>query len=494
MKILVAVKPVPDPDGRIGVTPEGRLDTSLARPVVNPYDEIALDHAYRLCESGAATEVVAVTVVRTGEEAVGEEILRAALARAADRAVLVVDDIHELRPEGVGVRLADIVRQEAPDLVLFGRQGADSEDGQTGPRVAGVLGWPFITAASEIALTDGEVRVIRETDAGRETLEAALPAVVTCDLRGRDPRPIPLFDIVRANDKPLDSITVAPLPATAVTTRVFEYRPVCRQRVCRRAARIEDLIEAIDVLSGTGEIAGQPLTGIPDRVEGIGACHYVGADEDRDTLAWIAGRWGRALVTGVTDVWDEVRYTRAVHAGRFLQIVGAVPSQDCLLTVRGRGRTEAQKANTDDLLRSVAIPTFKRIAFEPYSSGRPDLGTARIVVAGGRALRDAVTFERVVGGLADALGGAVAASGGAVHTGIALMPLLVGVTGRTIAPDLYIALGISGADQHTAGFTNAKRVVAINSDPEAAIFKSADIGLVADVVPAVEAWMARLEG
>ncbi len=496
MKILVAVKPVPDPYGRIVVTPEGRLDTSLARPVVNPYDEIALDHAYQLRESGAATEVVAVTVVRTGEEAIGEEILRAALARAANRAVLVIDDRGELMPEAVGVRLADIVRQESPGLILFGRQGADSEDGQTGPRVAGILEWPFVTAVSEIALTDGIVRAIRETDAGCETLETALPAVVTCDLRGRDPRPIPLFDILRAKEKPLESITVVPLPATAVTSWVFEYRLIRRHQVCCRATSVEELMEAVDALSGRGATTDQPLTDIPDTVVGIGACHYVGADEDRDTLAWIAGRWGRALISGVINTWFEggaPRYTRVVHAGRLTEIVGAIPSQDCLLTVRGRGRTEAQKTNADDLLRSATIPEAKRIAFEPHPSGRPDLGTARIVVAGGRALRDAATFERLVGGLADALGGAVAASGGAVHTGIAPMHLLVGVTGRTVAPELYIALGISGADQHTAGFRNAKWVVAINSDPDAAIFQAADIGLVADVVPAVEEWIARLQ-
>lgn len=111
---------------------------------------------------------------------------------------------------------------------------------------------------------------------------------------------------------------------------------------------------------------------------------------------------------------------------------------------------------------------------------RPPLDQARVIVAGGRSLGDAAAFEQYLGKAADKLGGAVAASGGAVHSGIAPAAQLIGQTGQTVAPELYIAVGISGADQHVGGMRNSRVVVAVNRDPQATIFRVADYGLVAD--------------
>jgi electron transfer flavoprotein alpha subunit len=111
---------------------------------------------------------------------------------------------------------------------------------------------------------------------------------------------------------------------------------------------------------------------------------------------------------------------------------------------------------------------------------RPPMHEARVIVAGGRSLGDSATFEQYLGKVADKLGGAVAASGGAVHSGIAPSTQLVGQTGQTVEPELYIAVGISGADQHIGGMQNSRVIVAINRDPHAAIFRVADYGLVAD--------------
>lgn len=111
---------------------------------------------------------------------------------------------------------------------------------------------------------------------------------------------------------------------------------------------------------------------------------------------------------------------------------------------------------------------------------RPPLEEARVIVAGGRSLGDASSFEQYLGKIADKLGGAVAASGGAVHSGIAPSTQLIGQTGLTVAPDLYIAVGISGADQHVGGMQKSRVIVAVNRDPHAAIFRIADYGLVAD--------------
>lgn len=112
---------------------------------------------------------------------------------------------------------------------------------------------------------------------------------------------------------------------------------------------------------------------------------------------------------------------------------------------------------------------------------RPPLNEARVIVAGGRSLGDGASFEALIGKVADKLGAAVAASGGAVHSGIAPAEQLVGQTGQTVAPDLYIAVGISGADQHVGGMNDSRVIVAINRDPHASIFRVADYGLVADL-------------
>mmetsp|Transcript_30221 Transcript_30221/g.39841 ORF Transcript_30221/g.39841 Transcript_30221/m.39841 type:complete len:335 (-) Transcript_30221:478-1482(-) len=200
------------------------------------------------------------------------------------------------------------------------------------------------------------------------------------------------------------------------------------------------------------------------------------------------GRLGAALdvspIADVLKVVDGQTFLRPMYAGN---AVAQVTSQDPVKVVSVRP-TAFDPATTGD--SPAPVESFEPAADTGLSttfvsedvsqSDRPDLGSAKVVVAGGRALKDAETFGMMYE-LADKLGGAVGASRAAVDAGMCPNELQIGQTGKVVAPDLYIAVGISGAIQHLAGMTDSKVIVAINKDKEAPIFQVADYGLVGDL-------------
>lgn len=203
MKILVPVKRVVDYNVKIRVKPDGSgVDTANVKMSMNPFDEIAVEEAIRLKEAGVASEVI---VVSCGV-AQCQETLRAAMAMGADRGILVQTDV-ELQPLAVAKLLKAVVEKEQPGLVIAGKQAIDDDANQTGQMLAALLGWPQATFASKVVIADGKAVVTREVDGGLETIELALPAVITTDLRLNEPRFATLPNIMKAKKKPIDTLT-----------------------------------------------------------------------------------------------------------------------------------------------------------------------------------------------------------------------------------------------------------------------------------------------
>jgi electron transfer flavoprotein beta subunit len=203
MKILVPVKRVVDAYVSVRVKADKTgVETANVKMSLNPFDEIAVEEAIRQHEAGKATEVIVVTA---GIQQCQEQ-LRTALAMGADRAILILTD-KELQPLGIAKLLQKIVEKEQPGLVLLGKQAIDGDNNQTGQMLAGLLGWGQATFASKLELTTDKATVTREIDGGLEVLDLKLPAIVTTDLRLNTPRFASLPNIMKAKQKPLETLT-----------------------------------------------------------------------------------------------------------------------------------------------------------------------------------------------------------------------------------------------------------------------------------------------
>jgi electron transfer flavoprotein beta subunit len=247
-KIMVCIKRVVDYNVRIRVKPDGSgVMLDGVKMSVNPFDEIALEEALRIKERLGNIEVIAVSI----GVADTQQQLRTALAMGADRAILVQSDaaVEPLNAAQVFLALA---KKENPDLIFLGKQAIDDDANQTGQMLAALWDRPQATYASKVELSDGKAQVTREVDAGLETIEVDLPAVITVDLRLNEPRYVKLPDIMKAKKKPLDVTSLDALGVSpAVFLKTLKTEPPAQRQ---KGIMVKDVAELVDVLKKKGVI------------------------------------------------------------------------------------------------------------------------------------------------------------------------------------------------------------------------------------------------
>ena len=241
-KIIVCLKRVVDYNVRIRVKPDGSgVMLDGVKMSINPFDEIALEEALRIKEAGRADEVVVACI----GIADCQQQLRTALAMGADRAILVQ---HEGALEGNDVArvFLKLVGQEQPFAVILGKQAIDDDHNQAGQMLAALWGRPQATFASKVTVGESSATVVREVDAGLETLEVDLPAVITVDLRLNEPRYVKLPDIMKAKKKPLATVTLADLGVAAkARLKVLKTEPPGARQAGRIVKDVPELLAAL---------------------------------------------------------------------------------------------------------------------------------------------------------------------------------------------------------------------------------------------------------
>ncbi len=246
MKILVAYKRVVDYNVRVQVKPDGSgVAIEGVKLSPNPFDDIALEEALRLREKGHATEVIVTTIGPADCQA----HLRNGLAMGANRAIHIVTD-QAVQPLTAARALLKLVEKEQPGLVMLGKQAIDDDCSQTGQMLAALMNRPQATFASKVEVVGSSVRVTREVDAGLETIEVDLPAVITSDLRLNEPRFIKLPDIMKAKSKPLETVAFDSLGVESGDHhQVTRYAPPPKRS---KGVMVKDVPELVAALKAKG--------------------------------------------------------------------------------------------------------------------------------------------------------------------------------------------------------------------------------------------------
>ncbi|KAK3398517.1 hypothetical protein B0T20DRAFT_210317 [Sordaria brevicollis] len=270
--------------------------------------------------------------------------------------------------------------------------------------------------------------------------------------------------------------------------------------VAEEAAKVEGVEKIIAVENGAYD-KGLPENYAPLLVENIkkgGYTHVIASATafGKNLLPRVAALLDSQQISDITAIESENTFVRPIYAGN---AIATVESTDLIkvITVRGTSFAPAAvgsgSATVEDGVDPKAESTTEWVSEDLAKSDRPDLSTAEKVVSGGRGLKSKEEFDKIMLPLADSLGAAVGASRAAVDSGYADNSLQVGQTGKVVAPQLYMAVGISGAIQHLAGMKDSKVIAAINKDPEAPIFQVADVGLVGDLFEKVPELTEKLK-
>jgi electron transfer flavoprotein alpha subunit len=265
--------------------------------------------------------------------------------------------------------------------------------------------------------------------------------------------------------------------------------------VAAQAATLEGVAKVIHVEGSTyAHRLAEPLTdlllGLADGYDHIA---FPATTTGKNVAPRLAALLDVMVISDITGVVDATTFERPIYAGNAIQTVQSIDPKK-VITVRGAsfdntGEQPACPVETADAAADPALSAW--VEDKVQSTDRPELSSASIVVSGGRGVGSEENFA-IIAKLADKLGAAIGASRAAVDSGYAPNDWQVGQTGKVVAPDLYIAIGISGAIQHLAGMKDSKIIVAINKDEEAPIFQVADYGLVADLFEAVPELEAKL--
>ena len=248
MKILVPVKRVIDYNVKVRVKSDNSgVELANVKMAMNPFDEIAVEQALRLKESGGADEVVAVSIGPMQNQ----ETIRTALAMGADRGIHI-EAPHEVEPLAVAKLLKVVVDQENPGLVLVGKQAIDDDCNQTGQMLAALLGWAQGTFVSALEIANDKAKVVREVDGGLEHIQISMPAIVTVDLRLNEPRYASLPNIMKAKKKPLSSKSANDL-GVDITPRLTILK-VEEPEVRAAGIKVADVQELVNKLKNEAKV------------------------------------------------------------------------------------------------------------------------------------------------------------------------------------------------------------------------------------------------
>ena len=248
MKVLVPVKRVIDYNVKVRVkADETGVELANVKMSMNPFDEISIEEAIRLKESGAAEEVVAVSI---GVQQC-QETIRTALAMGADRGIHVLHD-GDVEPLVVAKILKVLADKEGPSIIIVGKQAIDDDSNQTGQMLAALLGWGQATFVSKIEIDGGHVKATREVDGGLETITVKLPAVLTTDLRLNEPRYASLPNIMKAKKKPIEQITPSDLGVDP--SNRMQVLKVVEPPKRDAGVKVGDVAELVDKLRNTAKV------------------------------------------------------------------------------------------------------------------------------------------------------------------------------------------------------------------------------------------------